>query len=82
MNLLPEAARRYRLYKDELGESADPAVLERVDKRLGGITMLAMAELDAQRTEPTPPTMGRVLTFVAVFLTVAAIIGLFRALAG
>lgn len=81
-NLLPEAAKRYRLHKDQLAEQGedDPAKLELIDKRLGGIAMLAMAQLDANKTEPQPSNWRRIFTVLVALMTIAAIVGLFRAL--
>lgn len=85
-NLLPEAAKRYRLFKeqvtadDSLDEADKKAKLETIDKRLGGIAMLAMAQLDASKTETQPSKAARFFTFVIAAFLLAAIIGLFWAL--
>ena len=85
-NLLPEAAKRYRLFKEQLeadeslGEDERKARLEAVDKRLGGIAMLAMAQLDARKSEPKPSKAARAVTFVVAAMMLLAIVGLFWAL--
>ena len=85
-NLLPEAAKRYRLFKEQVAddESLDEgdrrAKLETIDKRLGGIAILAMAQLDASKTDPTPSKAARFFTFVIAAFLLAVIIGLVWAL--
>jgi hypothetical protein len=79
-DLLPEAAKRYRLYREQLEQEAKADKLEKIDKRLGGIAMLAMAQLDASKTEPTPSNWRRIFTLVVALMTIAAIVGLFKAL--
>jgi len=85
-DLLPDAAKRYRLFKaqvtedDGLDDDDKAAKLELIDKRLGGIAMLAMAQLDANKTEPKPSKAARFFTVLVAALMLAAIIGLFWAL--
>lgn len=84
--LLPEAAKRYRLFKEQVAEDesldddARTAKLALIDKRLGGIAMLAIAQLDASKSEPKPNKAARMFTILVAAMMLAAIIGLFWAL--
>jgi len=65
---LQEAARRYREHRDGIDE-ADEETRELITKRLGGIATVAMAQLDAQRTDPHESRMLRVLQFIIAVRT-------------
>jgi hypothetical protein len=76
---LPEAAKRYRDHKERLAED-DEAARAEADRRLGAIAMLAMAQLDANRSPPGRSRLLQALTLVMAILTLAAMVGLIRAL--
>ncbi|NUO49056.1 MAG: hypothetical protein HOV80_09395 [Polyangiaceae bacterium] len=65
LNKLDEAARRYRTVVDgtETSIESTPEVIEDAKKRLTGIAMIAVATLQADRTEPGAPGMHRKVRF-------------------
>ncbi len=70
--VLPEAARRYREHKNTLNENQE-AERENVDNRLSAVALLAMSQLDAQRSEPSK--RGKlVLTVVAAVLALSTLL--------
>ena len=77
---LPDAAKRYRGYKDSLGESADELTAARIGKRLAAITTLAVSELQASRERRLPGWGRKIFTIIAVFLCLVAMSLLARAI--
>lgn len=65
MNKLDEAARRYRTVVDgtETSLESTPEVIEDAKKRLGGVALIAVATLQADRTEPGAAGMHRKVRF-------------------
>jgi len=61
VNVLDEAARRYRTVVDGQAEGIEstPEVIEDAKKRLAGVAIIAVATLQADRTEPGAPAMHR-----------------------
>ena len=76
-DLLAVAAGRYREHKDQLESESQYA---QADKRLAAIASLAVASLDAKRTTPAAPKASKVLTIIVTVLTLAAAVGLVKAL--
>lgn len=76
---LPEAARRYREHRDALDGEAEETK-ELINKRLAAIATLAMAQIDAQRSDPSKSRALRILQVVIAILTFAAIVGVARML--
>ena len=75
------AAKRYREHKDGLSEDTDDATRELVDKRLEAVALLAVAQLDVQRSDkPKRHPLVWVLTATVVLMFIAAVIGFLRAL--
>jgi hypothetical protein len=74
---LVEAAARYRRLKDDLDE--DDPLRPAIDKRLAAVALVAMAQLERER-EPANHNAARWLTVVVVVFTLAAVVGLIRAL--
>ena len=77
---LPEAAKRYRGYRDSLGDSADELTAARIDRRLAAIATLAVSEMEASREQRTPGWGRKSLTMIAVFLCLTAMSLLARAI--
>ncbi len=77
-NVLDEAARRYRGVVDgsERGIEATPEVVEEAKKRLSAVAVVAVATLQADRTEPGAPGMHRTVRFVGylVFVLIMALL--------
>ena len=76
-DLLSEAARRYREVKDALAaeepqRAEDDELRILIDKRLAAIAMLAMAQLEARRTEPASPRSRRWLTLIAAVIAIGS----------
>ena len=69
--LLAEAARRYREAKEGLAE--DEAELRALfDERLRAIATLAMVQLDAHRTAPSPPRSRGWLILTAAIVSIGS----------
>jgi hypothetical protein len=68
---LAEAARRYRQAREALGAD-DVALRSLLDERLAAIALLAVAELDAQRTPQPPMRSSRWLVLMATFMALAS----------
>lgn len=64
-NRLDEAARRYRTVVDGAEPSLEstPEIVEDAKKRLSGVALVAVATLEADRTEPGAPSMHRTVRF-------------------
>jgi len=78
---LAEAARLYRELKEALDPEEDGHTIEGIDKRLSGIAILAMAQLDVTKSEPKTRSLAVTLLMVVVGLFfVAAFVGLIKAL--
>lgn len=76
---LPEAARRYRQHKEQLDDDDEVGRAE-ADKRLSAIALLAMAQLDANRSTPQKSKLTQVLTLIMATITLAAMVALVKAL--
>jgi len=77
---LPEAAKRYRSYKNSLREPADERLAAQIDKRIAVIATLAVSELEASRGPRTPSWGRKIVTVIAVFLCLVAMSMLSRAI--
>lgn len=78
---LAEAARLYREHQDELDPEDDAEAIERIDKRLSGIAILAIAQLDVTKTEPEARSTAVTLLMVVLgLMCIAAVAGLIKAL--
>ena len=78
-NMLDDAAKRYREHKESLRQD-DPA-REQCDKRLSAIAILAVAAIEAMKSTPTDGKRGlKILTLFVAIMTIAAVVGLIRAL--
>ncbi len=78
---LGEAAKLYREHKETLDTDGDEEANAQIDKRLGAIAILAVAQLDVTRSEAKPPSLAvNLLMVVLGLICLAAIAGLFKAL--
>jgi hypothetical protein len=66
MNVLDKAAQRYRAVVDgtESNLESTPEIVEEAKKRLAGVAVIAVATLQADRTEPGAQSMHRKVRFV------------------
>ncbi len=78
---LVAAATRYRRYKERLDPETDAERLAAVDKRLGAIASLAMAQLNVERSEtPEPRRSHPVLIALSVLILLVSLFGLYHAM--
>ncbi len=78
---LGKAAKLYREHQETLAADGDDEAKAQIDKRLGAIAILAVAQLDVTRSEAKPPSLAvNLLMVVLGLICLAAIAGLFKAL--
>jgi hypothetical protein len=78
-DLLAEAARRYREHRDQL-EVGDEAGKAEANERLRAIALLAVAQLAERRSAPRKNRWRPALTLIMALITLAAMVGLVKAL--
>jgi hypothetical protein len=76
---LAEAARRYREHQDQLADG-DEAGKAEANERLRAIALLAVAQLDERRSAPRKNPWRPALALIMAFITLAAMVGLVKAL--